>query len=152
MSDSTVILNAHLPLQPKDYYSKDYSEPYQITIQNNLVHSIEPMAAAQVISSCSTVIDVKGDWISLGAVDLQINGALGLAFVDLSPSQLGKLHAICEFLWQQGIDGFCPTLVTTSLENIHSSLSAIRTFQAQQNQSTEHGSAKIWAYIWKGHF
>lgn len=74
------------------------------------------------------VLDVAGDWLSLGGVDLQINGALGLAFPDLERKHLPFLQEICEFLWTQGIDGFLPTLVTTSVEKIGQSLSTIAEF------------------------
>ena len=59
-----------------------------------------------LIASCHTftqskhndeqVIDLEGDWLSLGGVDLQINGALGLAFTDLQQPE--ELAPICEFL------------------------------------------------------
>ncbi|MEB3180644.1 MAG: N-acetylglucosamine-6-phosphate deacetylase [Nostocaceae cyanobacterium] len=71
------------------------------------------------------VLDVAKDWVSLGGVDIQINGALGLAFPELTPENRDYLEKICEFLWKQGIDGFLPTLLTTSVENIQRSLSAI---------------------------
>ena len=74
------------------------------------------------------VLDVAGDWVSLGGVDLQINGALGKAFTDLSPIDSNLLQKICCFLWDQGVDGFLPTLVTTSVENIQRSLSIIADF------------------------
>jgi N-acetylglucosamine-6-phosphate deacetylase len=76
------------------------------------------------------VIDVLGDWLSLGGMDLQINGALGLAFPDLAPETADRLPAICQFLWNQGIDGFLPTLVTASLDKIHCALATIAQFQA----------------------
>jgi N-acetylglucosamine-6-phosphate deacetylase len=74
------------------------------------------------------VLDVEGDWISLGGVDLQINGGLGLAFTDLTIADGEKLEEICQLLWLQGVDGFVPTLVTTSVENIVRSLSVISDF------------------------
>ncbi|AFZ15383.1 N-acetylglucosamine 6-phosphate deacetylase [Crinalium epipsammum PCC 9333] len=74
------------------------------------------------------VLDVEGDWISLGGVDLQINGGLGLAFTDLTSADGDKLEKICQLLWLQGVDGFVPTLVTTSVENIVRSLSVISDF------------------------
>ena len=43
------------------------------------------------------VLDVCGDYISLGGVDLQINGALGLAFTDLQAQDselLSKIYSI----------------------------------------------------------
>ncbi|MEB3357819.1 MAG: N-acetylglucosamine-6-phosphate deacetylase [Synechococcales bacterium] len=72
-------------------------------------------------------LDLAGDWLSPGGVDLQINGALGLAFPDLDMAHLPTLDKICEFLWQQGIDAFLPTLVTTSVAQIHQALDAIAT-------------------------
>jgi N-acetylglucosamine-6-phosphate deacetylase len=82
------------------------------------------------------ILDVEGDWISLGGWDLQINGALGLAFPDVQMSDFGRLTEICDFLWEQGIDGFLPTIVTTSIENIHRSLTVFAEFMAQQPDFT----------------
>ncbi|MBD2432995.1 MULTISPECIES: N-acetylglucosamine-6-phosphate deacetylase [Fischerella] len=76
------------------------------------------------------VLDVKGDWISLGGVDLQINGALGLAFPELQTENAHILPKICEFLWNVGVDAFLPTLVTTGVENIQRSLAVITKFMA----------------------
>lgn len=130
MSDSTVILNARLPQQKS-------SDLYQIVIEKDLVQSIEPMSEqVRSPSPQATIIDVAGDWISSGAIDLQINGALGLAFPDLREHHFEQLQAICDLLWQQGVDGFCPTIVTTSLANFHGSLAAIRKFQSQQKGNT----------------
>ncbi|TVQ43601.1 MAG: N-acetylglucosamine-6-phosphate deacetylase [Gloeocapsa sp. DLM2.Bin57] len=69
------------------------------------------------------VIDLGGDWLSLGGVDLQINGALGTSFTDLTQPE--ELSPICEFLATQGIDGFLPTIITTSREKIRRSLATI---------------------------
>ncbi len=139
MSDTTVILNARLP---------HYSGLHQIEIEGGLIKAVEPVDEAIAASPDSTVVDVAGDWVSSGAVDLQINGALGLAFPDLRPVHFDRLQAICELLWQQGVDGFCPTLVTTSLENFHNSLSAFRTFGRQQKA----GTAKILGVHLEGPF
>ncbi|MFB2938835.1 N-acetylglucosamine-6-phosphate deacetylase [Aerosakkonemataceae cyanobacterium BLCC-F154] len=81
------------------------------------------------------IIDVSGDWVSLGGVDLQINGALGLAFPELNQENCDKLSAICDFLWQQGVASFLPTLVTTSLENFHRSLAILADFISSQSQT-----------------
>ena len=92
------------------------------------------------------VLDIAGDWLSLGGVDLQINGALGLAFPDLSKQNSHLLPKICEFLWDMGVDGFLPTLVTTDIENIHNSLAAIAenaTPSANANYTPQNQGAKI---------
>jgi N-acetylglucosamine-6-phosphate deacetylase len=82
------------------------------------------------------LVDVAGDWISLGGVDLQINGALGLAFPDVQIGDLERLDRICDFLWEQGVDGFLPTIVTTSIENIHRSLAVFARSMTQQRRQT----------------
>ncbi|PSF32260.1 N-acetylglucosamine-6-phosphate deacetylase [Aphanothece hegewaldii CCALA 016] len=82
------------------------------------------------------IIDVEGDWISLGGVDLQINGALGKAFPELTEADNFVLEDICKFLWTQGIDGFLPTLVTTSVENIQRSLKIIDEYIKKHPQTS----------------
>jgi N-acetylglucosamine-6-phosphate deacetylase len=118
MTNNLNIINAHVP---------GYAGLQQILIQQGTIAQIVPMGALPGSASVPEwrVLDVAGDWLSLGGVDLQINGALGLPFPELSLENSDKLDAICEFLWHQGVDGFLPTLVTTSLDNIQRSLAAI---------------------------
>ncbi len=82
-------------------------------------------------SSHVAVWDIEGDWVSLGGMDLQINGALGLAFPDVEPQDQSKLHEICQYLWHEGIDGFLPTIVTTTVEKIQRSLATFAEFVNQ---------------------
>ncbi len=96
---------------------------------------IQP-AQGKISNPGITVLDVAGDWISLGGVDLQINGGLGLAFPNLKKGREEQLELIVTFLWNQGIDAFLPTLVTTSVENIHRALSCLATFKPQGTQPT----------------
>jgi N-acetylglucosamine-6-phosphate deacetylase len=91
---------------------------------SSMINSVSSGAAIDESSS----IDVAGDWVSLGGVDLQINGGLGLAFTDLSSADNHQLREICQYLWRQGVDAFLPTLVTTSVDNIKRSLSVISDF------------------------
>jgi N-acetylglucosamine-6-phosphate deacetylase len=100
------------------------------------------------------VLDVAGDWISLGGVDLQINGALGLAFPDLSAENSHQLVNICEFLWDAGVDAFLPTLVTTSVDNIQRSLAVISDFMKLTSNPSLYGegSAKILGVHLEGPF
>ena len=118
------IINAKLP---------QYRDLQGIQINNQgIIEAIAPMNSLAQSSENQSVLDVSGDWISLGGVDLQINGALGLAFPDLEEKHLPLLSKICEFLWNQGIDGFLPTIVTTSVNNIRRSLSVIADFITNQ--------------------
>ncbi|MGK7879932.1 MAG: N-acetylglucosamine-6-phosphate deacetylase [Crocosphaera sp.] len=117
-----------------------YQEPQKILIdEQGLIEDIRSMGAINSTPQGDKIYDVQGDWISLGGVDLQINGGLGLAFTDIQEQHLPKLHQICEFLWQEGIDGFLPTLVTTSVENVQRSLSILERFiklQEEENLET----------------
>ncbi len=107
-----------------------------------IIEQIQPMlTVGQIPPSELSVLDVAGDWISLGGVDLQINGALGLAFPDLQTENSHMLQTISEFLWDVGVDGFLPTLVTTSIENIQRSLAIISDFST--SLSVHRSGAKI---------
>ncbi len=115
MPSSLILTNARIP---------GYGGLQQLTIQDEVIISIQPQSS--VIPS-EAIVDLLGDWVSLGGIDLQINGALGLAFPDLNSGNADKLAAINQFLWQHGVDGYLPTLVTTSIENIQRSLSILAT-------------------------
>jgi len=149
MADRRFIVNARLPQRPG---------LYQIAIEAGRISAIASQTKQPDDLPATTsfpdaeVTDVKGDWISLGAVDLQINGALGLAFPDLRINRLDQLQTICELLWTQGVSSFCPTLVTTSLENFRGSLAAIQSFQEQQKRRQESDSATILGVHLEGPF
>jgi N-acetylglucosamine-6-phosphate deacetylase len=83
------------------------------------------------------ILDAQGDRISLGGVDLQINGGLGTAFPDLHIENACFLQKICDYLWDSGVDAFLPTVVTTSVENIHRSLGVVANFMQNQNSGAK---------------
>jgi len=122
------IINARLPR---------YAGLQQIWLDSQgKISQILPInAVLQPVPLRVQVLDVAGDWVSLGGVDLQINGALGLAFTDLETHHIEFLQDICQFLWEQGVDAFLPTLVTTSIGNIQRSLSIIADFIQRQPPS-----------------
>jgi N-acetylglucosamine-6-phosphate deacetylase len=97
------------------------------------------------------VLDLRGDWLSLGGVDLQINGGLGLAFPEIEPENIPQLREICDFFWQQGIDGFLPTIVTTSGDNIQRSLAIFADFIEQQ-KTEKQPTAKVLGVHLEGPF
>ena len=111
-----------------------YQGLQQVAIAQDKIQAIAPKL--DLIDARST-IDLEGDWLSLGGVDLQINGGLGLAFPDLTLQDLPKLKQICDFLWQQGVDSFLPTIVTTSVEKIQRSLGVLARFMATQDLTGE---------------
>ncbi len=109
------IINAKVP---------GYQDLQRILVnQEGIIDSIMPMnTPCQEILPQHLLLDVAGDWISLGGVDLQINGGLGLAFPELTAENSHNLPKISSFLWSAGVDAYLPTLVTTSIENLHRSL------------------------------
>jgi N-acetylglucosamine-6-phosphate deacetylase len=135
-----------------------YEGLQQIAIRSGVVEVILPMGspsgefAKNNPSESISALDLEGDWISPGGVDLQINGALGLAFPDLNPDNVDQLEAICGFLWHQGVDGFLPTIVTTSVENIQRSLSTLSNFKAQNSKLKTQNSSQILGVHLEGPF
>lgn len=113
--DSVLIINAQVP---------GFQGKQQIDIEQGVIRAISSIPFHPHATNRPT-LDVAGDWVSLGGLDLQINGALGLPFPDLTVDHADQLSKICQYLWDQGVDGFLPTLVTTSIENIQRSLAVL---------------------------
>jgi N-acetylglucosamine-6-phosphate deacetylase len=120
----------------------------QICINSQgIIEAIAPCDRTIKESNSNKVLDINGDWISLGGVDLQINGGLGLAFPDLEKQHFSLLEALCDFLWQHGIDAFLPTIVTTSIENIERSLAVIAEFIEIQKNTTKPHAKVLGAHL-----
>lgn len=118
-TQSVNIINARVP---------GYKDLQMLLVNSqSIIEQIQPMGTdlKRITPTNLPVLDVAGDWISLGGVDLQINGALGLAFPDLTAENSHLLAHIAQFLWGVGVDAFLPTIVTTSVENIQRSLAVI---------------------------
>ncbi len=138
MENKILIVNSRL---------SEYQQLQQILIRDRTIIAIAPELKPNFHTS---VIDIKGDFVSLGGIDLQINGGLGLAFPDLEIGDLPKLQEISNFLWQNGIDGYLPTIVTTSIEKIERSLSVIAAYLTQENSTIP--TAKILGVHLEGPF
>jgi N-acetylglucosamine-6-phosphate deacetylase len=80
--------------------------------------------------SSSTGEDWSGDWLSPMGVDLQINGGLGLAFPELSSTDLPNLLALLELLWRDGVEAIAPTLVTCGVAELRQALAVLREARA----------------------
>jgi N-acetylglucosamine-6-phosphate deacetylase len=130
-----------------------YKDLQMLLINEGIVEEILPMGtiSKRVLQNNLQIIDVGGDWISLGGVDLQINGALGLAFPDINEENKQMLPKICDYLWNCGVDAFLPTIVTTSVENIHRSLQLIAQFK-QANAIQDKKTAAILGIHLEGPF
>ncbi len=136
MGDDFDFVNAHLP---------GYTGLQRVSVRQNVIQAIVPQTASS--GSNWPVIDLAGDWLSRGGVDLQINGALGLAFPNLQADSHDKLDAISQFLWQQGVDGFLPTIVTTSIENMQRSIATLSHYTQRPTADTVRLSTPVEAHV-----
>ncbi|XTZ12130.1 MAG: N-acetylglucosamine-6-phosphate deacetylase, partial [cyanobacterium endosymbiont of Rhopalodia inflata] len=110
-----------------------YQESQQVSINSQgIIENISSMKTDLKSIQNEKILDLREDNLSLGGIDLQINGGLGLSFPEIEEKDLPMLQKICDFLWKEGIDGFCPTIVTTSIKNIQRSLSVIDKFISLQ--------------------
>ncbi len=85
------------------------------------IRRLEPLPAG----SRAAGDDWGGDWLSPMGVDLQINGGLGLAFPELSRSDLPRLERLLERLWSDGVEAICPTLVTCAVAPLRQALTVL---------------------------
>jgi N-acetylglucosamine-6-phosphate deacetylase len=111
-----------------------YEGLQQVGIKSGIITAIAPRLN---ITQSKSELNLNGDWLSLGGVDLQINGGLGLAFPDLEFKDFPQLQQISDFLYRQGVDGFLPTLVTTSVDKIRRSLNVLAQFISTQTPSAK---------------
>jgi N-acetylglucosamine-6-phosphate deacetylase len=98
-----------------------------------IITEVQPVTAA-LPNPAAPTLDLEGNWVSLGGIDLQINGGLGLAFPDLQSGQETQLQAVAALLWEQGVDAFLPTIVTTATEKVHRALQTIAAFSPRAHQ------------------
>jgi N-acetylglucosamine-6-phosphate deacetylase len=103
--------------------------------RSNQIEAIEPIAPGGAAAG----IDWQGDWLSPGGVDLQINGGLGLAFPELSSSDLPRLLELLELLWRDGVEAICPTLVTCAVAPLRQSLAVL----AEAREQHQAGRAQL---------
>ena len=97
---------------------------------NGTVTAIGPMDPASAMQGTSWC----GDWLSPRGVDLQINGGLGLAFPELTDTDLPRLLQLMEHLWADGVEAIAPTLVTCGVKALRQALRVLRAARAQHQK------------------
>ena len=70
--------------------------------------------------------DWQGDFLSPRAIDLQINGGLGIAFPSLTFHELPKLYDLLDRLWLDGVEAICPTFVSCSKTSLRLAFTVLR--------------------------
>ena len=107
------ITNIKLPQPDK---SEDENNLFSLVLdEHGIILSIDKSSNRKSIYD----EDWCGDWLSPRAIDLQINGGLGISFTDLTFNKIPKLLTLLDRLWLDGVEGICPTFVSCSLDQFN---------------------------------
>ena len=79
--------------------------------------------------------DWCGDWLSPRAIDLQINGGLGISFTDLTFNKIPNLLTLLDRLWLDGVEGICPTFVSCSLDQFQLGMKVLKETKKHTSKS-----------------
>ena len=79
--------------------------------------------------------DWHGDWLSPRAIDLQMNGGLGISFTDLNFNKIPKLLTLLDQLWLDGVEGICPTFVSCSLDQFQLGMKVLKETKKHTSKS-----------------
>ena len=108
---------------PEADNSQDENHFYSLVLdENGIVISIDKSPKKE----SSNDEDWSGDWLSPRAIDLQINGGLGVSFTDLTFNNIPQLLKLLDRLWLDGVEGICPTFVTCSLEQFQLGMKVLK--------------------------
>ena len=87
-----------------------------------------------LLNTCEEVIDVKGNYVSPGFIDMHIHGAGGH---DVMDGTVECLAAISITVAKNGVTGFLPTTMTMSMEKIYAALDNISCFMGKETQGAK---------------
>ena len=114
------ITNVKVP-QPDN--SGDENNLFSLVLdENGIILSVDKSSKKESIYE----EDWFGDWLSPRAIDLQVNGGLGISFTDLTFNEIPKLLALLDRLWLDGVEGICPTFVSCSLDQFQLGMRVIK--------------------------
>ena len=105
----TVIVNAHVISPDLDLPSAT------ITIEKGRIKSVSAKSGAVKADRNTAVVDVKGQYVMPGFIDVHTHGALTFDFCDAEPEAIFRL---AEGKLQEGVTTFLPTTLTVSHEEL----------------------------------
>ena len=79
--------------------------------------------------------DWCGDWLSPRAIDLQINGGLGISFTDLNFNKIPNLLTLLDRLWLDGVEAICPTFVSCSIDQFQLGMKVLKETKKHTSKS-----------------
>ena len=119
------IINIKLPQPDKN---EDENNLFSLVLdQHGSILSIDESSKRKSI--CDE--DWCGDWLSPRAIDLQINGGLGISFTDLTFNNIPQLIKLLDRLWLDGVEGICPTFVSCSRAQFQLGMKVLRETKKQ---------------------
>ena len=114
------IINIKLPQPDK---SEDENSLFSLVLdEHGIILSIDKSSNRKSIYD----EDWCGDWLSPRAIDLQINGGLGISFTDLTFNKIPKLLTLLDRLWLDGVEGICPTFVSCSRDQFQLGMNVLK--------------------------
>ena len=114
------ITNIKLPQPDK---SEDENNLFSLVLdEHGIILSIDKSSNRKSIYD----EDWCGDWLSPRAIDLQINGGLGISFTDLTFNKIPKLLTLLDRLWLDGVEGICPTFVSCSRDQFQLGMKVLK--------------------------
>jgi N-acetylglucosamine-6-phosphate deacetylase len=94
-----------------------------LLIKNGLIHKIIDDIEVRELPKETSVIDVNGNYITPGLIDLHIHGCLGCTFNDEDKHSISKIKEYC---LSNGVTSILATLSTAPLTNLLKNLSLLR--------------------------
>ena len=128
------ITNVRLPRRPGGRPEAPFPLWSLEVDQNARIHSVTAMRSGAPLAGESW----QGDWLSPMAVDLQINGGLGLAFPELTEADLPQLLQLLARLWDDGVEAISPTLVTCAVAPLRQALAVLRLARREADERSRH--------------
>ena len=102
-------------------------DEHAVIIKEGRVEQVLPQS--QLPTTVQVGVDLKGNYLTPGFIDLQVNGGGGVLF-NSSPT-VDAIRAIGEAHRQYGTTGFLPTLITDDFDVMVEAVSAVADALAQ---------------------